>query len=1472
MKNILIQTLSVLLLFIVFDGKAQLVKPFTQRTSPSNPGVTIYNLKGDFTMIGNTNLTLQNYGDNTGNNNSMVFVDIDGDATTLNSSSSYLSLTGGSGGSAQCSEVVYAGLYWTGRAHNSTTSPNEFSVTKGGLTSILNKQIVKIKGPNASSYSTVTATNTDIYYPENSDGFMYSSYAEVTQYVQNNGTEGLYTIADIALNEGNGGGTGFYGGWGMVVIYGNSSMALRDITVFDGHAYVAGNITADFTIPVSGFNSTQSGPVNVKMGMMAGEGDRTISGDYFQIRDAANTSWVNLNHSGNSSNNFFNSSIATGGNTRIPNLLNNTGLDICMFNIPNANNSIITNNQSSTTFRYGTTQDTYIIYSIVFAVDAYQPDIVGINTLETVNNAPATSSPTVEPGEELGYTLEVFNYGNEPIENGQVIIPIPYNASFANASGSFLFTPNNNANPYYDPTIGANGSIVWNVGNLPVPSTQNTVLAQLNYTLSATEDCFLLANTTCDNVIEVNGTITGVGSITGTTLSKTFISGFEETGSCAGSPITLPLAVPILGEQFVKENCGDIQTSYSFIFCGLGSSPVIQTNQISGSFPVGTRFFDTNPVSTSSIEYTNTGFPTISGTTTYFAYPQGTESPCSIELNITVIDSVITAVPSTNDVVYCLNEVAVPLTANPSNNENSIYYYSQFPGGSPSGQITPTTTVAGNFTYYAVEAISNNCISSNSAPINVTVYSPGTATLSGINGTEEYSATISGGTELCFEVFVDNSQTNQPIILSYNNGIEGASFTPEENGLSGTFCWAPSNNDSGSFTFQVLVSDNCGGMQSYTYEIIVESSPCDVVVTVDNFSNVTCSENDGTAQITASGGVAPYTYTLINNITGEVFSNTNGTFTDLTVGEYDVYVTDANNCQPICSNLSFEVNGTFNPLSADIVATNDPCALSGSNGGTITINTQGGTPGYLYSIGNGFQSDNVFNGLSNGDYSINIIDANGCSFNTTATVSSSTPLSLTVSNVSADNCGLNTGSFTVAVSGGNAPYALAMNGQQVNEGIIQNLGAGQYQITVSDVNNCTFTETVVIGSPTSLSSSIINVVQPNCLISSGSFEVSVSGGTGPYTFTLGSSESSNNAFNNLSAGNYTLITTDANGCESISNVEIIAPISLSAQIENLTDATCGLSNGEFMVSILEGTAPYAYTLNGLSVEGSTFSGLSEGAYSLTVTDANLCSQSFNVDINGTSAFSISAVANNATCNSACDGSIVLSSSEENINYSWSNGQTGSQIENLCAGTYDVEAINENGCIQELTVSISEPAVLTLTLSGTTNSNCNESNGSAVLIAQGGTAPYMYSIAGSSQSSVISNNTGNFNDLSAGSYAYYVSDANNCQIECVQLFFITNDCVGQNSAGGNRQILTTNQTQLLVSSNTEKNSYLVNYSVDFEDGMKMVFIDQSGGVVQEIILNKASGKFEITGIAPEKKCAFVILENEKGKIVATTKVK
>src|SRR5690606_11043491 len=124
---------------------------------------------------------------------------------------------------------------------------------------------------------------------------------------------------------------GFSGGWGMVVIYENPAMKWRDITVFDGYGYM-NTANSPKELPVSGFTAAQNGNVNIKLGMMASEGDRPISGDYFDIQNTSNA-WRRINKedgstiaattSNASTSNFFNSAIMTGNNTRNPNLLNN---------------------------------------------------------------------------------------------------------------------------------------------------------------------------------------------------------------------------------------------------------------------------------------------------------------------------------------------------------------------------------------------------------------------------------------------------------------------------------------------------------------------------------------------------------------------------------------------------------------------------------------------------------------------------------------------------------------------------------------------------------------------------------------------------------------------------------------------------------------------------------------------------------------------------------------------------------------------------------------------------------------------------------------------------------------------------------------------------------------------------------------------------------------------------------------------
>jgi len=618
---------------------AQVVVPFKPRASAATPSRTVYNIKGDFAMIGNTNLTLQTYGDNTGNGNrQMAFVDVDGDPSTVNSSSSTLVFSD-EGGQADpaCSNIVYAGLYWTGRAHNEGPSPMTVEVG-GGKT--LDKRQVKLKKAGG-AYQTITAGPSDIYYPSDQHGNMYSAYAEVTDFVRANGT-GEYFVADLAVQAGRSDPTGFYGGWGMVVVYENPSMERRAITVFDGHAYVASG-AGPYEFGVSGFNTPPTGAVGVKMGMMAGEGDVEIPGDTFTLRGWQPNTSIPQDHflpnEQGVANNFFNAEISS-SITRNPNLKNNTGLDIKFIELDNTDKRYIQNKQDSTTFLYNSTQDTYVIFSIVFAVDDYVLEVEANSTLTAVNGAPVADQhrpPAVKPGDRLSYCLEVKNSGNEAIGNAVVAIPMPHAGLFLSAAGTAHPSVTPASPPAYD---AATGTLVWDLDVLPVPGDPKTVLAKLCYDIEVTADCYLLTSQTCAPALLVDGRISGTGVVTSVEVGDAgdFIFGFADgKGTCVGLPITEPTPVPI---DISASGCTGGEAKH-VLFCAADvTNEEIPVSRIADDFPDGTRFYSdiSGSGQGAGTEYTvAVPFPGITGShVVYHAVPPGGPAGCYLTFSIQV--------------------------------------------------------------------------------------------------------------------------------------------------------------------------------------------------------------------------------------------------------------------------------------------------------------------------------------------------------------------------------------------------------------------------------------------------------------------------------------------------------------------------------------------------------------------------------------------------------------------------------------------------------------------------------------------------------------------------------------------------------------------------------------------------------------------------------------------------------------------
>ncbi|SHL65636.1 hypothetical protein SAMN05444275_105278 [Myroides odoratimimus subsp. xuanwuensis] len=709
--------LSTLLLlsFLVLGsnlGYAQVVKDFKPRESPKAPmpytNVKNYNLQGDFLMFGNTNMTLQSYNLGSDNsNNQMNYVNVDRtNVNIVNSSSADLVLPGG-----ECTEIIYAGIYWSGRTHNGGNSAEEFTVNKNNRSYTLNKRKAKIKFNNE-NYVNVTAAPQDIYYPSNKHDNMYSAYADITYYVRDRGA-GTYTLANLALIEGNGGSTGFYGGWGMVIIYKNTAMKWRDITVFDGHAYVARGIY-NYELPISGFKATQHGDVNVTLGMMAGEGDRNIPGDYFEIKRGNN--FDRLNHSGNKTNNFFNSSIEVGGTTRNPNLVNNTGFDIAKFDLNNAGNKYIGNNATSATFRYGSTQDTYVIYNIVFAVDAYVPDVVGENKATNYGGVKPLNNGTITPGQEFEFELDVYNKGTEAVNNSKIEIPVPFNLHFLDAeivpgldaSGSVTWVPPTGGTN--DPSVTAGGKIVWDIGNLPLDTTKEKLLAQLKYRFRVSDNCVLLSTNVCGLEVKINGKISGEGATSKSKVNSDLVRDYGN-GVCAG-PVYDDFISKISVTTDFLQNCNPPVEDGIMQFKAFCSVPTtgFDRSEIINIYPPGAKFYSKVPTSYTSNDGLVTGDFSVNSDGSrkmYYVMVPDMEDGCYARLEISI--EKVTTSPIAKNTELCFGEPLVLENELSATGKDKGYELVYFDSNQVELSDVPSPTAVGTYKYFVAEG-KDGCI------------------------------------------------------------------------------------------------------------------------------------------------------------------------------------------------------------------------------------------------------------------------------------------------------------------------------------------------------------------------------------------------------------------------------------------------------------------------------------------------------------------------------------------------------------------------------------------------------------------------------------------------------------------------------------------------------------------------------------------------------------------------------------------
>ena len=539
----------------------------------------------------------------------------------------------------------------------------------------------------------------------------------------------------------------------------------------------------------------------------------------------------------------------------------------------------------------------------------------------------------------------------------------------------------------------------------------------------------------------------------------------------------------------------------------------------------------------------------------------------------------------------------------------------------------------------------------------------------------------------------------------------------------------------GSYTINVSVPSGC--ISSST---IVVNQPS-LLQSSFTQTDINCFGNStGSINLSPSGGTGPYSFSWSNGSTSEDLFL-------LSAGSYSVTITDANGCQ---TTNSVTITQPSAALSSSITQQNVLC--NGGNTGSIDLSVTGGTSPYTYSWSNGQNTQDLSN-LSSGTYSVTITDSKSCQINRTITISQPTQLTSTLSKINVSCFGGSTGSIDLTPSGGTSPYTYSWSNGQTTEDLT-NITSGNYTVTITDANGCQTTNTTTITQPTSLSLSSTSQ-NVNCFGSStGSIDISVTGGTSPYSY-LWSNSITTQDLTGIVAGVYSVTVTDANGCQTSTSVTITEPTQLTTSLTQVNVSCNGLSNGSIDLTISGGTSGYTYLWsNGQTTED--ISGLTAGNYSVTITDANGCQITNSTTITQPAILTSTSNQFNPSCFGASNGVINLTTSGGTSPYSflWSNGQTTEDLNSLAAGTYSVTITDSKGCQATRTVTITQPTQLTSTVT-TTNVNCyGQNNGSASVTASGGTPPYLYMWnTGNTQSSI--------SNLTAGNYQITVTDNKGC---------------------------------------------------------------------------------------------------------------
>ena len=690
--------------------------------------------------------------------------------------------------------------------------------------------------------------------------------------------------------------------------------------------------------------------------------------------------------------------------------------------------------------------------------------------------------------------------------------------------------------------------------------------------------------------------------------------------------------------------------------------------------------------------------------------------------------------------------------------------------GVANGQYTVTSTNTNSCTASATGTIYQAPVLTSTVSVTNVACSgnPASATISASNGSPGYTYAWTGGQTTTnatgfgtgnYTITVTDTKgctsqktfsvsvTAQPSVSmgSTAGGCTVANGTATANPSGGggapyTYAWGngQTNQTATGLTagsnYSVTVTSSNGCTQTNTVNVSTTSNPSFSSITS---TNAGCAVSNGTATANGSGGTGAYTYIWAIGQTAQ-------TATGLGAGNYSVTVKDANGCT---NTGTVTVNATNAPTISSTTFTIAGCSVSN---GTATANPSGGTGTYTYNWNPSGQNTQTATGLSGGNYTVTIADANNCTVATTVSVSTTAAPTVSTTATQA-TCGNSNGSATANPSGGTPGYTYVWTGGGQTTSTATGLGVGLYTVTITDASGCTTTGVSNISNangPAATTTVTANVLCQGG--TNGSATANPSGGTPGYTFVWSNGQSTQTA-TGLTAGTYTVSVFDANGCVVLSTASVSQPTTLTASTAQ-TNILCNGGTAIASATGAGGTPAYSYSWSSGQTT-SAAAGIAAGNYTVTVTDANGCANTNTLSITQPTTLTASTAQTTILCNGGtASASVTSGGGTPGYTYNWSSGQTTSAVAGIPAGNYSVTVTDANGCANTNTLSITQPTTLTSSTAQTAIL-CNGGTGIASVTGAGGTPGYTYNWSnGQTTSSVI---------LGNGSYTVTLTDANGC---------------------------------------------------------------------------------------------------------------